>query len=324
MGKLIGRAVPYRAAWLLISMLQPFAVRAANCEPEQVADVQLRVSPEGQLYMPATIGDRPVYFVLSLGSGLPMLLESAANSLGLTPKRINGTGRFSSNVTHFAKLEGLKVGNYRFLTRAAPIMQEPDAAGPRLLDDRLVAGTMGSSLFERVDVELNLAQRQMKLFKPFHCLERSPAYWNEPAAKFPMRFDEAGSLVFTLQLNGRKVEASMLSGGRESTLDANAAREFFGIEEDPGTDGSRTVFHPMSLTGPGLVIPESRVLLREGRCKLTGNKSPSGGIGYTTCLNTVPFKLGFDLLSQMRIYVASARRSVYVTFLPDAAASKDR
>lgn len=313
-----GRKLVYRATLLLFAVLPCVSARAANCVPELLAEVNLLITPDGGVFMPATIGGRPVYFSLSLGNGLPGMLESSAKPLGLVPKRINGTGKFSKGITHFVMLEDLKVGGVGFARRAAPLLPQTGGGNEALLDGRLVAGSMGSTLFQRVDVELNLAERQMKLFKSFQCPGQSPAYWNPQATRFPAHFDEAEALVFTLELNGKKVEASMLSGARESTLDANAASRFFGIEAQSGVNGAGTTFHPMSLTGPGLAIPENKVMLRQGSCELSANKTPYGGIGYKTCINSVPFKLGLDLLTQMRIYVASARESVYITFNPTA------
>ena len=312
-----------RAILLFIALLPPFAARAADCEPGLLADVRVYIAPDGELYLPASIGDRPVYFRLSMGTGLPMLLESAVKSLGLTPKRMTGTGQFSGGITHFVKLEGLKVGEFQFASRAAPVIPQADASNPPMLDDRMLAGSIGSTLFKHVDVELNLAERQLKLYRPFRCLNRLPVPWAANAAKLPMRFDDAGALKFTLELNGKRVEASMLSGERESTIDVNAARQFFGFDESSQDvqvvesvgGGPRKVFHAMSLTGPGLEIPETRVQLRQGECKLTGSMPGQGAIGYPNCHNTVPFNLGMDLLTQMRVYVASERKTVLVTFL---------
>ncbi len=318
----VGRAILNSAA-LLLALSQSFAAKAADCEPELYADVRLHIAPDGRVYLPATIGSREVYFSLSMGSGLPFLLESAVNSLGLTPMRINGTGNFSSGITHFVKLEGMTVGDFRYTARAAPIRPQPDAKGPQMLEGRLLAGTIGSTLFQHVDVELNLAERQLKLFRPFRCMNRSPVYWGADAAKLPMRFDAAGALVFTLELNGKRVEAGMLSGVRDSTIDANVAREFFGFDEnsadvkvvDSGDGSPRKVFHAMSLTGPGLGISDTTVQLRPGKCKLTGTAGMNGAIGYESCLNVVPFNLGIDLLSQMRIYISSERKTVFVTIV---------
>jgi hypothetical protein len=101
----IGRAMLYRSILLLAAISQPFAARAADCEPELLADVHLQVSPDGRLFLPAAIGDRQVYFVLSMGWGLPMLQESSAKSLGLAPKPMTGNGIFPSDITHYAQLE---------------------------------------------------------------------------------------------------------------------------------------------------------------------------------------------------------------------------
>jgi hypothetical protein len=47
----------------------------------------------------------------------------------------------------------------------------------------------------------------------------------------PLHFDVAGALVVTLELDGKRVEAGLLSGDPVSTIDANATRQFFGFDE---------------------------------------------------------------------------------------------
>ena len=296
-----------------------------NCERVLLAQVQLHVSPDGEVFMPASIGGKEVYFILSIGSGLPMVLESAVRSLGLLPKSRHRGAEMRANgkpITHYVALDETVIGNFRLLQRAAPIIPQPDMESPLIVAGRPVLGYMGSTLFRNVDAELYLAERHLKLFRPFRCREVSPVYWDAAAAALPLRIDEAGALVFTLELDGRRIESGLLAGDRVSTIDANATRKYFGFDEtSPGVEveqtesgRARSLFHAMSLTGQGLGIKNARIRLRSnGTCKLTGLKPGNGAIGYSDCINIMPFKLGTDLLSQMRIYISRERQAVYIT-----------
>jgi hypothetical protein len=295
------------------------------CESQLLAQATLHVTPAGEVFMPATIDGRDVYFRLSIGSGLPMVLESAVKSLGLQAKRRNGGASMSSGgnrITHFVMLEETKIGAFRLLARAAPVIPQPGVEAPPMVQGKPVVGYMGSTLFRNVDAELHLAERQLKLFKPFRCRSRSPVYWGGVAAELPLRFDPAGALIFTLELDGRKVEAGLLAGESISTIDVNATRKFFGFDETSAGvevvqaegENPRSLFHAMSLTGQGLGISNARVRLRGGsQCKLTGSTPGYGAIGYADCINRVPFNLGTDLLLQLRIYISREREKVYVS-----------
>jgi hypothetical protein len=81
-----------------------------------------------------------------------------------------------------------------------------------------------------------------------------------------------------------------------------------------GSVGS--LYQTMSLTGSGLQIKDARVrLARDIKCKLTGSTPGYGAIGYSNCVNRVPFALGTDLLSRLRIYISLARKTVYISTL---------
>jgi len=302
------------------------AATAANseCEPQLLTEVRLVVTPGGEVYVPASLSGHEVFFRLSIGSGLPSVLETAVKSLGLKQETRNSDAELTyggKQIRNYVSLNDLNIGELHLLTRAAPVIPQPGVEAPPTLQGKVIVGEMGSSLLRNVDAELYLAERQLKLFKPFKCRKRSPVYWNGPTAQLPMRFDDADTLVFTLELEGRKVEAGLLAGDRVSTIDLNAARQFFGIDENSKAievqqtaGGDRVLFHAMSLTGEGLGIQGAKVRLRRGSdCKLTGSNPGYHAIAYADCVNNVPFNLGTDLLSQLRIYISRIRETIYIS-----------
>jgi hypothetical protein len=316
----LGVLVLFSASWIAEAKAEN-----PDCEPQLLAQLQLHVSPAGGVFVPASIGGKEVFFQLSIGSGLSWLFESSVKSLGLKAKRRNGGAGMTydgKRITHYVALEGLKLGDFGLNTRLAPILPQPEVESPQILEGKLVLGIMGSTLFRNVDAELFLAERRLKLFKPFRCMSRSPVYWGGEVAELPLHFDAAGTLVFILELDGKKVEASLLTGGRASMIDVNATRQFFGFDEASAgvevvqVDGEapRSLFHAMSLTGRGLGIKDAKVRLASGpSCKLSGSTAVYGAIGYSDCINVVPFRLGTDLLSQLRIYISRVRETLYVS-----------
>jgi hypothetical protein len=307
------------AATLVLAMtLNVDAARAAtSCEPKVLADVTLRVTPQGQVLLPASLKGHEVFFELNLGEGLPEIRRSAIRALGLAVAPRRGGPQIWQNgrdVTHYAKMQDTRIGELKLVDRGAFILEDDDEAPPSL-DGRPIVGVMGSTLVQSLDAELFLAEHRFRLFEPFKCRTRSPVYWEGDPAELPMRFDVAGTLVFSLELEGRKVESGLSMRSPTSSMDVNATRQFFGFDEtSPGVDAVDGAFHPMSLTGPGLQIKDARVRLRHVTdCKLSPSVPVYHAIGYSDCINVVPFNVGVDLLSRMRIYISRERQTIFVT-----------
>jgi hypothetical protein len=301
------------------------ADKADRCAPQVLADVELGMTPAGDVYLPASLNGHDVYFRLAIGSGVPWILESAVEPLGLKILTRTGGAEVKAGgqrITQYANLVKMKVGAYGLLTRAALVV--PGTEPPDTFEGRPVVGTMGSTLIRNVDAELHLSERRFRLLKPFACFDRTPVYWGAEAAALPMRFDEAHTLVFALEIDGNKVESSLLNGSSISTIDVAVTREFFGFDQDsagvqvyPSPEGgSQALFHAMSLTGRALTITDVPVLMSTRtngvKCK-TGYLSQLRAIGYENCVNSVPFNLGTDLLTRMRVYISPKRRTVYIS-----------
>lgn len=305
------------AAVVLAMPFTSIAIAArGDCEPRLLADVTLKVMPDGRVLLPASVRGRDVYFEFDLGSGLPIVRESAIKAVDLhvAPRRggpdLIWKGR---PVTHYAKLEKLHIGDLKMVDRGAFIDAEDEGATPPVVDGRPVIGTMGASLIQTLDVELHFAERRFRLYAPFKCRERSPITWDSvTSAELPMRYDEAGTLVFTLELEGQKIESAFRMNSASSFIDVNATRQFFGFDETSKDveDG----YHPMALTARGLDISDARVRLNSQRnCSLTASTPVYGAIGYQACVNVVPFYVGADLLSRMHLYISKERQKIFVT-----------
>jgi hypothetical protein len=299
---------------VLAVFAMPVAHAAKECKPELLADLDLYISPAGAVFVPATVNGHEVYFLLDFGTGLAMVLESQLSTLGLRP--ILG-GDVSAKwdgkqVTHFAKLDDLVVGTFRMASRNAPVLPNDRQMFPETVNGKPFVGFMGSTLIRNVDSEFFLAEHKLRLFKPSVCLGVAPVYWGGDVAALPLHWDAAATLVFIMELNGKRVEASLSSQSSESTVDAEAASKFFGI--DTGADGGGQVFHPMSLTSAGMQVRDAPVRVRyPSACEVTKSTPAYGAIGYSRCVGRAPFAIGSNLLSQLRIYIAVKRETIFVS-----------
>jgi len=318
-----------RIFWAIVLLLAAVgsaqAGRHSSCEPRLLAHVPLQIDEDGAVLMPATLAGREVLFELTFASGLMIFDEAALAPLGLTARRRNSAVTIKAgdtSITHYVDLQDLSIGGFKLQHRPAPVMPRPAGVAAHQFEGRIVAGWMSATLLHSVDAELDLGARQLELFGQFDCRSRSPVDWGGQVVEWPARFDEAGALKFTLELEGRKIEAGLLNGERVSRIDARVTREFFGFDENSAglvsedSDGNeRAVFHAMSLTGAHFSLPDARVRLANShkRCELTGSTLVYGAIGYADCVNAVPFTLGTDLVSRLRIYFSRARMTLFVT-----------
>lgn len=287
------------------------AERVGACGQALLADVALVLPPQGGVYVPVSLGEQEVYFSLSMASGLPLIGSTAAHALGLAPLAMTGRGEWRNGeqrITQYVKLEGLRIGNYRLLSRAAPMIPQSGEDAPQL-DGRIVAGVLGSDVFRNVDAELLLAERRLRLYRPVKCLKGSLVDWAGEESKAQLRFDPAGTLVFNLDLNGKRVESTLLSGEARSSIDLAVATRYLGI--DPSATDITVDF-----TGPALKMAAVPLDLHKGPdCKLVGSRPGHGGIGYN-CVNVVPFHLGTELLERLRVYVSVERGQILLAPLP--------
>lgn len=292
------------------------ADRAGTCGQALLAEVPLAITPAGEVLLPASLGQHEVYFALRMGSGLPLMIESSLQPLGLTPSVMNGTGRFRSGaqqVDRYVKLQDLRVDGFRLMERSAPVMPGNGEGDAWVFDGRIVAGILGSDMFRNVDAELQLATRTLRLYRAEKCTRGALVDWQDEAEVIPMWFDEAGTLTFNLEVNDRRVEATLLSGDPHSRVDGAVATRFLGLKQEDETQEPTILRARFTAKQLGL----SDVPLRVSPaldCKLVSSRPVHGGIGYA-CLNVVPLQLGTELLQRLRVYISAGRQQVLIARL---------
>jgi hypothetical protein len=329
---------------LILGMQSAHAAQPARCELRLLGHVEAQVHEGGALLLAGSLNGHDVWFELRTFDGFSLIREAAVSAVGLAatdlPRDASGGSRVATRtldaraggkkaLDRYVKMTDMQLGRIKAPNQVALVVPATGTDALPYYRDRPVVGTIGGKMFSVTDAEINLAANRVSYFEQSDCKD-DPVYWSGEFTILPMYFDATGSLLFPMELDGQKVDTSLVGGTRDTRLDENVTRRYFGfdstspgIEKLPATDGGEEAsFKAMSLTAEGLNIRNTRVRLKQGnKCRLTSSGVQSRAIGYTDCLNTVPMALGTDLLKQLRIFIASKKGKIYISKAADAAPS---
>ncbi len=312
----------------------------APCKLGLIADLDVRIGEGGAVAVPANLAGHDVWFVLATNNPSPSIYESALAGLGLAPKAIVDrnttgsrtrrpeTGLFSGDKTldQMVSLQPLQLGKVSVGAWQAVVL--PGADRPlAYLEGKPIVGVLGTQLFKLVDVELDLANHRVRLFKPNECAE-APVYWDAEFTTAKLQLDERGGMRFIMQLDGQNIDTGLLNGMRAASLDESIAKTYFGFDrhspgilhDEPSLPGAS--YYAMTLTAAGLAMHNSRVRIVDAlgeKCGASRSGGKEGSIQYAKCHNA-PFSMGSALIEKLRIYVAGTQEKIYITRATPAAA----
>lgn len=176
-------------------------------------------------------------------------------------------------------------------------------------------GLLGANLLDVVDLEIDLAQGKVTLFKPDGCDKAALAYWaagrNYNVADLHPSYGQYDRRSFVdVTINGKTLHA-LLDSGATATLLGRRAAERVGIDlKGPGVKASgatrgigakayRTWIVPIDAFSIGTeTIRHSEMLVMDGNI----------GDGSTDML------LGVDFMLAHHMYVANSQRKLYFTY----------
>ena len=211
------------------------AARAEDCALKQIESIPLEVYPD-HLLLPVSFGTTPEKLVFRMedaGSGLNGdIVDKLDLHITSMPPNVHfhRDGEDIRRIAHVRDMHlgRLTIGDMEFL------MLKPG----RYPDG--VAGDLGTQLFEKVDLELDIAGGKFNLFSSDHCPGKA-VYWTKNYAKLPLKpSPEFGYLRAELTLDGQPLTVSFATGGR-SRIGMDAMRRLFNIDEtSPLADGGGT------------------------------------------------------------------------------------
>jgi hypothetical protein len=290
------------------------------CELKMYASVDL--PPTGTPLVPVSINGKPGAMILNTGSALSSLFTNQAEKLGLQKRRLKTDSKVhfgGALADSYVEVESFGIGGTNFGRKG--ILIDPR----NVRDDERpvpIVGTIDMDMFARMDVELDLARNKLNLFSQDHCKDMG-AYWARVFAEAPLHRGQLGELYFAVELEGRRIEATVAADQPATTLDIQVARTWLDFDESSPDivregGGERPLMHykAMKLTAPGLEVSNTKVYLVDyagencGRQKF-GRKS--GAVGFIGCHGLYPLQLGRNILKELRLYFAIRENKVYYT-----------
>ena len=256
----------------------------------------------GQPVVAGHVNEHPVRAALSTGSHYTSIDPATAEAakLSLRHTRFESLGRDGAKPIYRAQVDDIGFGP---LNARRFNLVVADRGGALL----------GADVLMQADLELSLADRQLRLFRPDGCGEAFLAYWDENASVLPMLVRGPGDrrAVVEVLLNGKPVQALISTGTPVSVVDRATALRV-GLTPPQDVDGPWPGrFDSLEIGNESIRNPQ---LLVADRWKAV----PRSALNWAAVdmLYEIPgVILGMDFLASHRVLVASSQRRVYLSYL---------
>ena len=291
---------------------------SAACELKEISEFHITMDGNEPL-VDASINGHPVRFLVDMGSSNTFITRLGAKTLGLTPHRMSNItfyGVGGGEVPSETIIDDLKIGN-TYAHKADMIV-----LGNGLRSDKFV-GLLGRDVLSQADIEFDLANGAMRIFKPKGCDGDQVVYWNKPysLATIVPENDPNGLKIY-VTLNGQKAIASVDTGAYTSVVTtAMAVRA--GITPTTETP------HGSSSGISGGVVPTSVAIfptlaigdeaIKNAKLRIADLygadvKTTTGTLVAHRVLDASDMLLGADFIRAHRIYVARSQGKVYFSY----------
>lgn len=229
----------WRAISLSLGMMALSAGAAAAqpaCQLGKIAEMPVRMEGARPL-VTVEVNGRPVTLLMDTGAFFSALDRPAAAKLGIRleplPTGLSVSGAGGEAEFKLGRAQNFKVAGSSF-TSVEFLVGGPSAG--------VTDGLLGQNLLGRVDVEYDLANGVIRLFKLDGCKNANLAYWAAGKPVQQLRLDARSPLqphlVTTVKVNGRNVKA-LLDTGASTTIvkQSFAERVGFDLADPKVTEG---------------------------------------------------------------------------------------
>ena len=221
------------AAFLLATQL---SVASAENACRYIEQASLELSYADQSTTPTVAGQingEPARMLLDTGAGRTYIMRAEADRQNLHPERIRqqtqGIGGLTS--LFLVKVKQFGIGDARAVNLRFPVLETMEKTG--------IAALVGADFLMQYDVEMDLAQNRVKLFRADHCQDKSLAYWDQHAMSVPMTMTEgAPSPLLQVKINGVALSALVDSGASRTLVNLSTARKLGFAVDAPGVTSS--------------------------------------------------------------------------------------
>ena len=309
--------------WALLLPCASGAAEVKDCGLKRYASIDLAVGANSYLLVPVTMQGTRAYMVLNMASAFSNVTEGAITSLSLVTKPVTNRvevrdgGRLIKQV---ATATTFLLGEVQF--KNADFLVLPNwSFSSDVATDAPIVGFIGMDVLGQFDIELDAAHRKMNLFSQDHCPGHT-VYWSAKYDSVPIRFGVLGEFYFPMELDGKKLEATLATSRPMTILHTDATRKLYNFDShspdiETETDSSgRTTAHyrAMKLSGEGIEIINARISLVDpnptANCHLG---SRAGAASYEGCFGMHPLALGQNVIGKLHIYIATKEKVLYFT-----------
>ena len=296
----------------------------AACKQKLYASVRVEFNDNGGIMVPVRVDGQGVWMVLDLAGGIPSVFQKTAEQLGLKVVRAGDIDATAGGrkIEHKVVIGSLAIGGANFTKWDLFVLPGTEAEVPQFKGSPVLGG-LTSRFMTVVDVELNLAERQINLFSQTRC-GTSAVYWGGEVASADLYHDGSGLMLFPMEVDGRRVETAFRTQAATSQISEAVTSRFFGFDRESDgitreqLPGGREIasFRAMGLTSRGLDMKNVPVRLlddRDWNCAPSTSDRNSRAIGFSKCMSRAPLSVGTDLLRKLRVYIAPREGKIYFT-----------
>jgi Aspartyl protease len=321
-----------RAMWLASLVILSLASVAyipvvhAACRLDQIAEFNIEWVGNSPV-VDGHVNGQPIRILLETGSTISFITNKAAHQLNLPIREyrnreivgVGGDERVETAVVKELQIGGLVIKDYTVEVVATDIH---DAGGVAVFQ-------VGADFLSHFTTELDLAHGVVRLLHPQDCKLEQLAYWTPSYFRIDVApfSPDTPSLVLHIKLNGKSMNAALVSGDAISFVRPQSARnagvEPGGLRTEPLGDimGLRAQPIPTwigrfdSLEVGGETIMNARLRI--------GDVFPNfiGGFGPH---NQVDMKLGSDFLKANRLIIVPGKDVILFTFNGGAVFQRER
>ncbi len=258
--------------------------------------------------VPIKINGKDSRFLVDSGAFFSIITPEAATRLGLSVKE---DWRLENGIGGVGGRAEAKATNVADFTLANVPFHHVDLVVAKGLENG-IDGVVGQNLLSNADVEYDLANGVVRLFKPEHCDGAGLAYWNPSGAGILDMIvninDPNHRIRATGTLNGRKIILLFDTGAARSIMTLKAAA---GVGVTPQTPGAvsagQTGGIGSHLSDTWIVRFDSLKLDRE---EIQHTRLRIGGIE----LDDADMLIGADFFLSHRVLVSNSQGRIYFTY----------
>lgn len=277
----------------------------------QVASVDLVQAPDGTLLVPIKVKGTTQLFLLD-PDGMSAITKTTADALDLHETELFNQWSDLSQVVNFSVSTSVDVGQVHWESTSLLLLPESLKYDPR------ATGVLGSSMLQKLDLEVDFKTPRLKLFRTDHCPGMGP-YWTRSFAALPLTINPIRNNSVPMQLDGKVVKVGLNFLYPHAIMSFDVAKDLFGLTPDsPGMTplppglriGAANITHKYtfkSLVADGLQISNPVIFLTASLgsvdCRL--HSDCEGGEN--------DLLLGLAELRQLRLYFAFHEKMLYLT-----------